>query len=741
MTSELRTVVPTAALWDGYQTAAQKRARMISMGLHVFYPEWQGSGRVLSSSFREVTLKIYGKSEQITFPCQVCTKVEDVKQALASALTIDVDSLKFLVKQGCSTRQLLDLDEMRSIVTVRGIASFKRVPFKWPHPTAIIGAGYHGLKTCMMYLKSGNSDIICFDRNTRVGGYCWITAANKCSKLQTEFAAFHVWWGQDMMQGRCGFPDESWGTWPGKDKVLEHFQVAAEEYGILPHVRFHCNVSEISVVGDAKNNRDTLVNPASRYYNLSVSDVAPGQDGAHGSRRATTGQPSNVTCSVLWSYPGSMTKNRIIEYPGEESFEGHVGYGMNDDAPYQSFPGSRVAILGNGAFAVENARTSIELGAEKVFIVTRRKNLASPRLPCWFVHQGPAPTPGSMVLRMFEPMYRLCNFGDPWEFWSVNASADRQRVQIIQNSRFGIGDVTFLAVACGMVEYIVDTLKRCTKHTLHLDSGLKLENVSVLLKCLGLLGDFEVDQMHNMTEVIGFWASGDWRRPIYLDATGMNAANFTTFSTGIGTTGYVRLNKFLFDNPQEYLALEKEGILQALPKNQAKEKEEKPAYVYDVNHTNTSFVIMGAMCPKAAELSASDSEYKYNLYHVSHPLDKTIRECREDWDRYQETWKKQGCKAEYVPYPYTREMIEGYFTEYNRLVGLSIAPEGPPKDAIVLSQTAAQRSTLGALPAWARDDRAIEAAEAQVKANSSQWWRSHCDSVVEPASTAKPRLH
>ncbi len=45
------------------------------MGLHVFYPEWQGSGRVLSSSFREVTLKIYGTSEQITFPCQVSVQV------------------------------------------------------------------------------------------------------------------------------------------------------------------------------------------------------------------------------------------------------------------------------------------------------------------------------------------------------------------------------------------------------------------------------------------------------------------------------------------------------------------------------------------------------------------------------------------------------------------------------------------------------------------------------------------
>ena len=31
------------------------------------------------------------------------------------------------------------------------------------------------------YMKDGNSNIVCFDRNSRVGGYCWITGANKTS--------------------------------------------------------------------------------------------------------------------------------------------------------------------------------------------------------------------------------------------------------------------------------------------------------------------------------------------------------------------------------------------------------------------------------------------------------------------------------------------------------------------------------------------------------------------------------
>lgn len=35
-----------------------------------------------------------------------------------------------------------------------------------------------------------------------------------------------------------------------QEKVLEHFQHAAEEYGVLPHVRFRCNVEALDVVGE-----------------------------------------------------------------------------------------------------------------------------------------------------------------------------------------------------------------------------------------------------------------------------------------------------------------------------------------------------------------------------------------------------------------------------------------------------------------------------------------------------------
>mmetsp|Transcript_62203 Transcript_62203/g.172214 ORF Transcript_62203/g.172214 Transcript_62203/m.172214 type:complete len:346 (+) Transcript_62203:2-1039(+) len=326
---------------------------------------------------------------------------------------------------------------------------------------------------------------------------------------------------------------------------------------------------------------------------------------------------------------------------------------------------------------------------------------------------------------MFEPMYELCGMGDPWKYSAVHASADRQNVSIIQNSRFGIGDVTFLAVACGKLEYVEDTLKRCTPHTLHLTSGRKLENVKVILKSLGLLGDYEVDRFHKMKQMVGQYCDGDWRRVLMIDATGMNAANFTTFSTGINTKGFVFTHKFLHDHPKEYYRMVGEGYLQQLPVNKAREQEDKPAYVVDVKFSMSAGIIMEAMCPQCAAQNASDPAYKYRMYHSAHPLGEYLEACRAEWDQYQAEWKERGCAAEYVPYPYTREMVEGYFREYSGLIGFEVRPEGPSQeqqDAAAASAAGRGGGRFGAVPPWASADDSVALAQQAIDTEHLKWW-------------------
>jgi hypothetical protein len=445
--------------------------------------------------------------------------------------------------------------------------------------------------------------------------------------------------------------------WPYKEEINKHFNYAADAFGVRPHVKFQTNVVKMDVIGDK--------NAESRYYSLTCEDLK------------NEGESSTVNCSILFNYPGSLTRNRIIDYPGEDVFDGEIRYGMNDDTPYDKLKGATVAILGNGAFAVENARTVLECEGVKSYIVTRRKNLASPRMPCWFVHQGPIPTPGGFVLHMFEPMYKLVNFGDPWKFWSVHANADRTNVTILQNSRFGIGDVTFLMVHWGLLEFIVSTVKRFSRHCLHMENGEKIENCTVCLKALGLLGDWSVDKLQGMKEMVGAFCAGDWRRVLMIDATGMNAANFTTFSTGIGTTDFVLTYKYLFDYPKEFYRAEQMELMKKMPRHKEEPELEKPAYLTDVKYSMTGGIILESMVPAISKLKMSMSRYKYTMYHKAHSCDRALEVATQEWDAYQATWKSRGIEHEYVPYPYTKEIMTTYFKDWSKIMKIGIHPEGP----------------------------------------------------------------
>ena len=65
----------------------------------------------------------------------------------------------------------------------------------------------------------------------------------------------------------------------------------------------------------------------------------------------------------------------------------------------------QVAIVGFGAFAVENIRTCCEHRAEKIFLVCRRKNLCMPRMVSWWINSSVFPVAAGDVLREMEAFH------------------------------------------------------------------------------------------------------------------------------------------------------------------------------------------------------------------------------------------------------------------------------------------------------------------------------------------------
>jgi hypothetical protein len=52
-----------------------------------------------------------------------------------------------------------------------------------------------------------------------------------------------------MGHNRCGGVPTEWEYWPARDRLLEHFQICAEEWGILPHCKFNTDVEAAELRG------------------------------------------------------------------------------------------------------------------------------------------------------------------------------------------------------------------------------------------------------------------------------------------------------------------------------------------------------------------------------------------------------------------------------------------------------------------------------------------------------------
>merc|ERR1719221_1959032 len=92
-------------------------------------------------------------------------------------------------------------------------------------------------------------------------------------------------------------------------------------------------------------------------------------------------------------------------------------------------------------------------------------------------------------------------------------------------------------------------------------------------------------------------------------------------------------------------------------------------------------MIFGSYLPITGLLSSDDSLYKYILVHHLHPTDKVLEEAKQDWDNWQRIFHEQGDTHEYIPYPYTNEMIQGWMSEYSHRMNWPISVDGPPPEA------------------------------------------------------------
>jgi cation diffusion facilitator CzcD-associated flavoprotein CzcO len=176
---------------------------------------------------------------------------------------------------------------------------------------AIIGSGFAGVGMGYRLKDAGMHDFVILERAADVGGTWWWNTYPGCqcdipSHLYSFSFALNPNWTR---------------TYPLQKEILDYLRGCAEEFGLMPHIRFGCEVTRASW------------NPAARRWRI---DTSRGE----------------IRARVLVAAHGSLSEPRLPVIPGRESFAGRSFHSAQWDHSVD-LAGKRVAVLGTGASAIQ----------------------------------------------------------------------------------------------------------------------------------------------------------------------------------------------------------------------------------------------------------------------------------------------------------------------------------------------------------------------------------------------------
>ncbi len=205
----------------------------------------------------------------------------------------------------------------------------------------VIGAGCSGLAAVKNLLQAGITQVVCFEKNDRVGGN-WIYSSKASdssvcetthiisSKKMSEFADFPM---------PADYPD-----YPSHRQVLSYFESYATHFGLMPYIRFNTPVRRVEK-----------------------------QEGERW--KVTLEQGESDVFDYLFVANGHHAVPRMPELPG--AFAGTVMH-AHDYKTSAPFAGQRVLVMGGGNSACDCA-VEISRVAEFTAISMRRPQYIVPK--------------------------------------------------------------------------------------------------------------------------------------------------------------------------------------------------------------------------------------------------------------------------------------------------------------------------------------------------------------------------
>ncbi len=205
----------------------------------------------------------------------------------------------------------------------------------------VIGAGCSGLAAVKNLLQAGITDVVCYEKNDRVGGN-WIYTAGASHSSVCETT--HIISSKKMSE-YIDFPmPDDYPDYPSHQQVLAYFESYAEHFGLKPYIRFNTWVTHV--------------------------EKLPGERWA-----VTLDNGETHTYDYLFTANGHHAVPRMPELPGQFSGELLHAHDYKTSAP---FSGKRVLVIGAGNSACDCA-VEISRVADFTAISMRRPQYIVPK--------------------------------------------------------------------------------------------------------------------------------------------------------------------------------------------------------------------------------------------------------------------------------------------------------------------------------------------------------------------------
>ena len=313
----------------------------------------------------------------------------------------------------------------------------------------VVGSGLAGLLLATTFAYARVDSLAVLEKSSSVGG-TWRHHGNAFSRVNSSEPSYRL---PLRMHKRANTNHTH------HSEIIDDVLRLLMHHSLTPHIHTHAEVHRLACT------------PSGRWV-------------LSGCRHAI--MPIALQCTLaIMATNRRLGRPRRITLPSEEVWRGSMKRGLGGDVNSLYCANKRVLVLGMGAFAVENVRTSLERGATHVAIICRRRGTVCPQIVDWanfirpFNSDVERGAPGDAVMMShWQRAYDLSGATRP-DCWKASGELkpDGHTVSTL-DMYFIAHHVQKLTTKVGKVLRLEATAMVCTS------DGEQLE-ASVLIKCVG----------------------------------------------------------------------------------------------------------------------------------------------------------------------------------------------------------------------------------------------------------------